>query len=33
MRERVALLGGRLEVGTRMGGGFRVAASLPVGDA
>jgi signal transduction histidine kinase len=31
MRERVALLGGELETGERAGGGFRVAAQLPVG--
>ena len=31
MRERVALLGGELETGQRGGGGFRVAARLPVG--
>jgi signal transduction histidine kinase len=31
MRERVALLGGELETGQRKGGGFRVAARLPVG--
>jgi signal transduction histidine kinase len=31
MRERVALLGGELETGQRAGGGFRVAARLPVG--
>ena len=31
MRERVALLGGELETGRRAGGGFRVAARLPVG--
>jgi signal transduction histidine kinase len=31
MRERVALLGGQLETGRRAGGGFRVAAQLPVG--
>jgi signal transduction histidine kinase len=31
MRERVALLGGELETGRRVGGGFRVAARLPLG--
>ena len=31
MRERVALLGGQLETGHRVGGGFRVAARLPLG--
>ena len=31
MRERVALLGGDFETGQREGGGFRVAARLPVG--
>jgi signal transduction histidine kinase len=31
MRERVALLGGELETGQRQGGGFRVAAQLPLG--
>jgi signal transduction histidine kinase len=31
MRERVALLGGQLETGERAGGGFRVAAELPIG--
>jgi signal transduction histidine kinase len=30
MRERVALLGGDLETEQREGGGFRVAATLPV---
>ena len=30
MRERVALFGGRLQVGARPGGGFRVRASLPI---
>jgi signal transduction histidine kinase len=31
MRERVILLGGELETGRRVGGGYRVAAWLPVG--
>jgi signal transduction histidine kinase len=31
MRERVALLGGELQTGPREGGGFRVAAQLPLG--
>ena len=31
MRERIALLGGKLETGRRVGGGYRVAARLPVG--
>jgi signal transduction histidine kinase len=31
MRERVALLGGALETGPRVGGGFRVTAQLPIG--
>lgn len=30
MRERVGLLGGRLSTGPRPGGGFRVAARLPL---
>jgi signal transduction histidine kinase len=30
MRERVALLGGQLETGQRDGGGFRVAAQVPI---
>ena len=30
MRERVALLGGRLEAGPDRGGGYRVAAQIPV---
>ena len=32
MRERVAVLGGELETGRRVGGGYRVAARLPIGD-
>jgi signal transduction histidine kinase len=32
MRERVALVGGALEVGPQPGGGFRVAALLPIGE-
>ena len=32
MRERAALLGGSLEAGPRPEGGFRVTASLPIGD-
>jgi signal transduction histidine kinase len=31
MRERVALLGGELQTGQRVGGGYRIAAWLPVG--
>jgi signal transduction histidine kinase len=31
MRERVALLGGQLQTGPRVGGGYRVAAWLPIG--
>lgn len=32
MRERAAAMGGRLEAGNRPGGGYRVRASLPVGN-
>jgi signal transduction histidine kinase len=32
MRERAALLGGSLEAGPRLGGGFRVMAKLPIGE-
>jgi signal transduction histidine kinase len=32
MRERALLLGGSLQVGPRLGGGFQVVARLPVGD-
>jgi signal transduction histidine kinase len=31
LRERITLLGGELEVGPRVGGGFRIAARLPLG--
>jgi signal transduction histidine kinase len=31
MRERVAALGGKLSVGPRPGGGFRVHATIPLG--
>ncbi len=30
MRERVAMLGGELETGSRPEGGYRVAATLPI---
>ena len=33
MRERAKLLGGTLDAGPLPGGGFRVRASIPVGDA
>jgi hypothetical protein len=33
MRERAAALGGTLEAGAREGGGFRVRAWLPTGQA
>ena len=32
MRERAAAMGGRLEAGDRPGGGYRVRATLPIGD-
>jgi signal transduction histidine kinase len=32
MRERAAAMGGRLEAGDRAGGGYRVRATLPIGD-
>ena len=33
MRERVALLGGALEAGAMPGGGYRVSAEIPIGEA
>ena len=33
MRERVGVYGGSLDAGPRTGGGFRVVAELPYGDA
>jgi signal transduction histidine kinase len=32
MRERAVLLGGSFEAGSRLGGGFRVLAKLPIGE-
>jgi signal transduction histidine kinase len=33
MRERVALLGGTLAAGATPGGGYRVSAEIPIGEA
>ena len=30
MRERIALLGGRLDAGPALGGGYRIAAAIPL---